>query len=106
MKSPETAKRINEAMEDLHITAKELSDHSGVSQASLSQYMNGSHAPSNFSAPKIGAVLRVNPMWLMGFDVGKHDPLVQDFDKRLIEAYHKAPAHIQEAIKTMLKVGD
>jgi predicted transcriptional regulator len=36
MKNPETAKRINEAMEDLHISAKELSDRSEVSQASIS----------------------------------------------------------------------
>ena len=107
MKNPETAKRINEAMEDLHISAKELSDRSGVSQASLSQYMNGSHSPSNLSAQKIGKVLRVNPMWLMGFEVGKNAPLVNsDLEKQLVEAFRKAPEHIQNAILTMLKVGD
>lgn len=103
MKNPETAKRINEAMEDLHISAKELSDRSEVSQASISQYMNGSHAPSNMSAQKIGNVLRVNPMWLMGFDVGKHAPLINvKFEDRLLEAYHKAPEYIQKTINDLL----
>jgi transcriptional regulator with XRE-family HTH domain len=103
MKNPETAKRINEAMEDLHISAKELSDRSEVSQASISQYMNGSHAPSNISAQKIGNVLRVNPMWLMGFDVGKHAPLTNvKFEDRLLEAYHKAPEYIQKTINDLL----
>ena len=107
MKHPETAKRINEAMEDRHISAKELSDKTGVSQASLSQYMNGSHSPSNISAQKIGLVLNVNPMWLMGFDVGKNAPLVNsDLEQQLLEAFRKAPEHIQNAILTMLKVGE
>lgn len=103
MKNPETAKRINEAMEDIHISAKELSDRSGVSQASISQYMNGSHAPSSFSAQKMGIILRVNPMWLMGFEIDKKAPLVNaGFEKRLLEAYRKAPDYVQKTINDLL----
>lgn len=41
----------------------------GISKLSISQYLNGSHAPSNISSGKIGKVLNVEPLWLMGFDV-------------------------------------
>lgn len=73
MKFEKTAKRINEAMNEVSISAKELSDRSGVSQASISQYMNGSHAPSNISAAKMAPFLRVNEVWLTGLDVPKYE---------------------------------
>lgn len=72
MKYEETAKRIREAMNDKRITAAELSRRSGVGKASLSQYINGSHCPNNDSAYKLSQILNVDPIWLMGFDVSKH----------------------------------
>lgn len=69
MKWPVTAKRLKQAMDNMNISAQELSDKSGVSKASISQYVNGSHKPSNISAPKLAKVLMVNAMWLMGFDI-------------------------------------
>lgn len=68
MKNPETAKRIRHILELKGIAPVDLSAMSGVSKASISQYMNGSHAPSNISAGKIATVLGVNPVWLMGFE--------------------------------------
>jgi transcriptional regulator with XRE-family HTH domain len=56
-------------MNKINISAQELADKSGVSKASISQYVNGSHKPSNISAPKLAKVLMVNAMWLMGFDI-------------------------------------
>ena len=73
MKSPETAKRLNEAMKDNNIKQRELADQAGIKEASVSQYINGSHAPSNVSAGKLGKILGVNPVWLMGFDVPKYE---------------------------------
>lgn len=69
MKWPVTAKRLKQAMDNMNMSAQELSDKSGVSKASISQYVNGSHKPSNISAPKLAKVLMVNAMWLMGFDI-------------------------------------
>ncbi|MBQ8559087.1 MAG: helix-turn-helix domain-containing protein [Tyzzerella sp.] len=48
---------------------QELANRSEVNKASISQYINGSHKPSNISAGKMASVLQVNPLWLMGFDV-------------------------------------
>lgn len=73
MKNSETAKRLTTAMSLANITQQELSDRSGVGKASISQYCNGSHAPSNVSAGKMAKVLGVSPVWLMGFDVPMRD---------------------------------
>lgn len=69
MKHEITAKRLQLALSNKKITAQELCNISGVSKASVSQYVNGSHKPSNISAQKMGNCLDVNPLWLMGFDV-------------------------------------
>lgn len=74
MKNEITAKRLSLALSNLNMKPQELADKSGVSKASISQYVNGSHAPSNISSGKMASVLKVNPLWLMGFDV----PMAED----------------------------
>lgn len=74
MKNPITAKRLARALSNADMRPQELANASGVSKASISQYLNGSHAPSNISSGKMANVLGVNPVWLMGFDV----PMVED----------------------------
>ena len=69
MKFEVTAKRIRQALSRADMSAKDLSEKTGVQEASISQYVNGSHKPSNISAGKIGKVLGVDPLWLMGFEV-------------------------------------
>ena len=69
MKHELTAKRLQIAMGNININAQELSNRSGVAKASISQYVNGSHKPSNISSGKMAPILDVNPLWLMGFDV-------------------------------------
>ena len=78
MKHPLTAQRLKKALSDLNMKPQELADRSGVSKASISQYVNGSHAPSNISSGKMGKILSVNPLWLMGFDVPREEN-VSDF---------------------------
>lgn len=73
MKHALTAKRLTEALDRKGMKAKELMDKSDVSKASISQYINGAHAPSNISAGKMAKVLGVSPVWLMGFDVPMYD---------------------------------
>lgn len=69
MKNEITAKRLRLALDNASMKPQELAEKSKVSKSSISQYVNGSHAPSNISAGKMGKVLGVEPLWLMGFDV-------------------------------------
>lgn len=71
MKCELTSKRLLEAMQEAGITQRELSERAGIKEPSVSQYTNGAHSPSNINAKKMAAVLHVNPVWLMGFDVPK-----------------------------------
>lgn len=79
MKHEITAKRLQLAMNNAGLSAQELSNQSKVAKASISQYVNGSHKPSNISSGKMASVLNVNPLWLMGFDVpmniAPHNPI-------------------------------
>ena len=78
MKNELTAKRIQLALSNANIKPQELAEKSGVSKSSISQYVNGSHAPSNISSGKMAAVLGVNPLWLMGFDVEMKEELLEN----------------------------
>lgn len=62
-----TASRLKQALNDKGMTARELSTRSGVSEASISQYINGTHKPGNVSSGKMAEVLDCDPVWLMGF---------------------------------------
>lgn len=80
MKNELTAKRIQLALSNANMKPQELADKSGVGKASISQYVNGSHAPGNISAEKIGKILNVNPLWLMGFDVDITESTIKEAD--------------------------
>lgn len=76
MKNPITAKRLSQALSSQNMIPQELANASGVSKASISQYLNGSHAPSNISSGKMAKILNVNPVWLMGFDAPMKEEVI------------------------------
>lgn len=47
----------------------ELARRTGIGKSSISQYVNGTNAPGNITASKIGNAFGLDPMWVMGFDV-------------------------------------
>lgn len=103
-----TAKRLRQALNECGIRPQDLSDRSGVSKASISQYLNGSHKPSNTSSGKMAEVLNVNPLWLMGFDVGKEmecfksDREYNTEEKKIISKYRIADDNTKEMVKRIL----
>lgn len=66
-----SAIRLRDILNEKCMSAQELANRSGVSKASLSQYLSGKYTPKNTSAKKLADVLKVNPAWLMGLDVTK-----------------------------------
>ena len=98
MKNPETARRLQQALASKNMIPQELADKTGIGKASVSQYLNGQHKPSNISAGKMAEVLDVNPLWLMGFDVPMReeakDPYYLDDEAReYAEFLHKNPEY-------------
>lgn len=104
MKNELTAKRMQLALSNANMIPQDLAEKSGVSKSSISQYVNGSHAPSNISSGKMGKVLGVNPLWLMGFDVDMKESIISEsleeiekekFDKyiHIVDKYHFISTH-------------
>ena len=110
MKNSITAQRLKEALNTCRMKQEELANASGVSKASISQYINGSHSPSNISSGKLASVLQVNPLWLMGFDVPKYEPasIVPDslsFEEiTLLNAYRSSSEEIKTATCAVLGI--
>lgn len=72
VKYNEIARRFKEALNDLRMSAQELSEKSGVGKSSISHYVNGSNCPSNKTAGLLAKVLGVNPAWLMDLSKDKY----------------------------------
>lgn len=111
MKYELTSRRLREALADNQMKPQELADASGVNKSSISQYINGSHAPSNTSSGKMASVLNVSPLWLMGFDTSKRESPaaiasseMTDEEKSIISAYRKAPELTKDAVANVLGV--
>lgn len=94
MKNELTAKRMQLALSNANMIPQELAEKSGVSKSSISQYVNGSHAPSNISSGKIGKVLGVNPLWLMGFDVDMKESIIGKSPEELRQEKFNQYEHI------------
>lgn len=92
MKNELTAKRIQLALSNSNMKPQELANKSGIGKSSISQYVNGSHIPGNISAEKIGNILQVNPLWLMGFDVPmerQNNDVTGEIAPKIIQYYNQ-----------------
>lgn len=65
--------RLKEAMALRGMRAVDLVNASGVSKGSISLYLSGRNVATNDRLYAIAKALRVNPAWLMGYDVEMND---------------------------------
>ena len=61
--------RLSQALLTANMKAVELSSLSGIPKSSISQYLSGYAIPKTDRTYMIAKVLKVNPVWLMGYDV-------------------------------------
>ena len=74
-KVAELAQRLNEAIKDKTTTTK-LADQIGMSKQAISAYTTGVRVPKRPVINALAEALGVNPLWLMGYDVGKYTNIV------------------------------
>lgn len=60
--------RIKKILEERNLTNSDLARLSGISNSSISEYLNGKYEPKQDKIALIAKALRVSPAWLMGFD--------------------------------------
>lgn len=99
MKYPEIAKRITHILNIRGMKAQDLCDKTGINKSSISQYVNGSHCPSNEKAQLMADILKVNPLWLMGFDV----PMLDDQLTKYIEMYSNLNEENRKLVDNMIE---
>lgn len=83
MKYEETARRLRLILDNYNMRAQDLADKTGINKASISQYLNGTHKPSNITSKKIEEVTGVNYLWIMGFDEEKVAELNRSNEKKI-----------------------
>jgi pentatricopeptide repeat protein len=73
--------RFNQALSIRNMKPIELSEKTGISEATISQYRSGYSKPKDKRLYIIANALNVNPTWLMGLNV----PM--EIKEQLIDAY-------------------
>lgn len=79
------SERLIEAMDVRDIKAIELSEKTGISQSTISQYRSGYAEPKRNKLKILSDALHVNPSWLLGLDVSmESEEVLKD---KLVRAY-------------------
>lgn len=65
--------RLKEALKVNNMTQSKLSEISGINTSTISEYIKGKYDPSRSRIFEFSEILKVNPVWLMGFDVPMKD---------------------------------
>ena len=60
------ANRLNEAIANKGITAKELSKRTGISESDISNYRHARYIPNQYNVFLLSLALSCNPSWLWG----------------------------------------
>jgi len=86
----------------------ELARRADIGKSSISQYVNGTNAPGNITAAKIGAAFGIDPMWIMGFDVPMRkgsaaDTSNDDMDLQIMELYKNLPEEKKRLVLDLIK---
>src|SRR5574344_2262414 len=71
------SKRLKEAMKIRNIKQAELSQKSGISKSSLSEYLKGKYEAKQTGLYHLAKALDINEVWLMGEDV----PMDRDYGR-------------------------
>lgn len=75
--------RIKKILDERNMSKAELSRLTGISNSSLSEYLNGKYEPKQDKIALIARALHVSPAWLMGFEDA---PELTRRDEREIES--------------------
>ena len=105
--------RFNKALSFRNMKPVELSERTGISESTISQYRSGYAKPKEKKLAIIANALDVNPSWLMGLDVPmklstlNENPII-DNERiaealNMFEAYKLATPEIRTAIDSLLK---
>lgn len=101
------AKRFKKILGNISLT--DLSMKSGVSSYTLNHYINGDIIPSEENAKKIGTVLDINHLWLMGFKTHMNSSELDDEATKILDMYQRldpvGKIQVKERMQTLIDSG-
>lgn len=80
--------RLKELLKMKNINARHLGELAHISEASMSQYINGKVKPKQDRIYAIAQVMNVNPAWLLGYDVSPHTTHFQHDENNCCDLYN------------------
>lgn len=85
----EIGKKIEERIQELNMSQKELSEKVGVTEATISRYIKGDRIPRGDIIPKIALALNISADSLVGNSCDEDNNLNTLFTELLFEEYKK-----------------
>lgn len=97
--------RLNQALSIRNMKPIELSEKTGISESTISQYRSGYAKPKDDKLVVISNALNVNPVWLMGLNVSMVIESTAEADKtnKDIEIYSQIEGLTPEKRDALLK---
>lgn len=83
------AERLKEIMKIRDIRARDITEHTGIPGSAISHYLRGDYVPKQNTIIKLAIYLRVNEVWLIGYDCD-------------MIRYEVTPSGIKQEIQEML----
>jgi len=96
---------LQDRRRELGITLKDVAKIVGVSESTVQRWESGNIKNLRHDKIiKLAAALKTTPAYLMGWDPeGKTPSQIAREDAAIIDAYHRAPPEIQQAIQRILR---
>ena len=98
MKISNFAKKLKEAMDIRKVSQTELHEKTGIGKPSINAYLKGEYKAKQDKVDLIAEALRVDPTWLIGYDV----PMERSSRESFNNGYYTDPetAELAEKLRT------
>ena len=106
MKISNSKQRLKEMMNTLGLKQTDIVQKTGVNKSSLSNYLSGRRIPTQDQLSLIADPYKINPAWLMGYDVPmESSAVISDKTKaaELYSLYEQASPEVQSAVELLLR---
>ena len=105
------SERLKEALNKTGTKQIELSRLTGIDKGTINNYLAGKYEPKQDKLSMIADALRVDPVWLMGYDVPmkKEKPADVNFElnegeSMLLDLFRRVPEDRQQMVLDMIRI--
>lgn len=96
------SERLKEAMELRGKRQVDICRDLGLNKGTVSGYMSGAHVPDTTVIGQLAKYFRVDPAWLIGYEVGRDSLSLSDEERVISILYRNADEVCREAVRRIL----